>query len=156
MESPGFEVTDEMVNVFGRAWAEADSAGTYTGTEGERRRAGLQAVLDMVNQPAEDGSCPMCSCPAPHSALWTVDEVATHFRVSNMTVYRMCHEGVLSAIRVGRSFRIPISEIARLARGAEALAPHEPSPPPGHVVDVIGEAGKTIPGYATSRKWWNE
>ena len=123
MASPGFEVTDEMIAEFGRAWAEADESGSYTGTEGERRRAGLQAVLDLVNQPAEDGSCPMCACPAPHQSLWTVEEVAIHFRVSKMTVYRMCNDGTLKALRVGRSFRIPQAEIVAVGRGTEALAP---------------------------------
>ncbi|ARH94963.1 helix-turn-helix domain-containing protein [Streptomyces sp. MOE7] len=37
----------------------------------------------------------------------TVAEVATVMRVSKMTVYRLVHEGVLPAIRVGRSFRMP-------------------------------------------------
>ena len=37
----------------------------------------------------------------------TVAEVATIMRVSKMTVYRLVHSGDLSAIRVGRSFRVP-------------------------------------------------
>ncbi|MEV2278727.1 helix-turn-helix domain-containing protein [Nocardiopsis sp. NPDC049922] len=37
----------------------------------------------------------------------TVAEVATIMRVSKMTVYRMVHSGVLPAIRVGRSYRVP-------------------------------------------------
>ena len=36
-----------------------------------------------------------------------VAEVATIMRVSKMTVYRMVHSGVLPAIRVGRSYRVP-------------------------------------------------
>lgn len=42
----------------------------------------------------------------------TVAEVAEMMRVSNMTVYRMVHAGDLPAIRFGRSFRIPESEVA--------------------------------------------
>jgi len=37
----------------------------------------------------------------------TVAEVAAVMRVSKMTVYRLVHSGELSAIRVGRSFRVP-------------------------------------------------
>ena len=37
----------------------------------------------------------------------TVAEVATAMRVSKMTVYRLVHSGVLPAVRVGRSFRVP-------------------------------------------------
>jgi excisionase family DNA binding protein len=37
----------------------------------------------------------------------TVAEVATLMRVSRMTVYRLVHNGVLPAVRVGRSFRVP-------------------------------------------------
>lgn len=37
----------------------------------------------------------------------TVAEVATLMRVSKMTVYRLVHAGELTAVRVGRSFRVP-------------------------------------------------
>jgi excisionase family DNA binding protein len=37
----------------------------------------------------------------------TVAEVAALMRVSRMTVYRLVHSGELSAVRVGRSFRVP-------------------------------------------------
>ena len=37
----------------------------------------------------------------------TVAEVATVMRVSKMTVYRLVHSGDLTAVRVGRSFRVP-------------------------------------------------
>lgn len=37
----------------------------------------------------------------------TVAEVATLLRVSKMTVYRLLHSGDLTAVRVGRSFRVP-------------------------------------------------
>ena len=41
----------------------------------------------------------------------TVAEVAAWMRVSKMTVYRMVHSGELSAVRVGRSFRIPAAAV---------------------------------------------
>ncbi len=37
----------------------------------------------------------------------TVAEVAALMRVSKMTVYRLVHNEELSAVRVGRSFRVP-------------------------------------------------
>jgi DNA binding domain, excisionase family len=37
----------------------------------------------------------------------TVAEVAEFMRVSKMTVYRLVHSGELTAVRVGRSFRVP-------------------------------------------------
>jgi excisionase family DNA binding protein len=36
-----------------------------------------------------------------------VAEVAALMRVSKMTVYRLVHGGDLTAVRVGRSFRVP-------------------------------------------------
>ena len=41
----------------------------------------------------------------------TVAEVATTMRVSNMTVYRLIHNGDLPAIRVGRSFRVAEEDV---------------------------------------------
>lgn len=45
--------------------------------------------------------------PAGEVTFLTVAEVAAMMRVSKMTVYRMVHAGELSAVRVGRSFRVP-------------------------------------------------
>ena len=52
----------------------------------------------------------------PDSALsevrfLTVAEVASLMRVSKMTVYRLVHSGELTAVRVGRSFRVPESAV---------------------------------------------
>ncbi|NUS72198.1 MAG: helix-turn-helix domain-containing protein [Corynebacteriales bacterium] len=41
----------------------------------------------------------------------TVAEVARLMRVSKMTVYRLVHAGDLTAVRVGRSFRVPESAV---------------------------------------------
>jgi excisionase family DNA binding protein len=38
--------------------------------------------------------------------LLTVNEVADLLRVSRMTVYRLIKEGQMSALRVGRSYRL--------------------------------------------------
>ena len=40
-------------------------------------------------------------------SLLTVGEVAKVMRVSKMTVYRMVHCGELTALKVGRGYRIP-------------------------------------------------
>ncbi|MFN2545477.1 MAG: helix-turn-helix domain-containing protein [Actinomycetota bacterium] len=45
--------------------------------------------------------------------LLTVGEVAGAMRVSNMTVYRMIKAGQLAAIRVGKNYRIPESDVRR-------------------------------------------
>jgi excisionase family DNA binding protein len=48
----------------------------------------------------------------------TVAEVATVMRVSKMTVYRLVHSGDLSAVRVGRSFRVPEHAVHEYLKGA--------------------------------------
>jgi len=39
-------------------------------------------------------------------------------RVSKMTVYRLVHSGDLTAVRVGRSFRVPENAVHSYLRGA--------------------------------------
>ncbi len=48
----------------------------------------------------------------------TVAEVAELMRVSKMTVYRLVHSGELTAVRVGRSFRVPEHAVHRYLREA--------------------------------------
>jgi excisionase family DNA binding protein len=48
----------------------------------------------------------------------TVAEVANLMRVSKMTVYRLVHSGELTAVRVGRSFRVPEQAVQEYLRGA--------------------------------------
>jgi excisionase family DNA binding protein len=48
----------------------------------------------------------------------TVAEVAGLMRVSKMTVYRMVHSGELTAVRVGRSFRVPSKAVREYLSGA--------------------------------------
>lgn len=43
----------------------------------------------------------------------TAKEVASRLRVSKMTVSRWCTSGELSAIRIGRMWRIPAEELQR-------------------------------------------
>jgi excisionase family DNA binding protein len=44
-------------------------------------------------------------------AFLTVAETAAVMRVSKMTVYRMCQNGELPAVRVGRGYRIPAKAV---------------------------------------------
>lgn len=46
--------------------------------------------------------------------LYTIAEVAQLMRVSKMTVYRLVHSGDLPAIRVGKSYRIPVSAVEQI------------------------------------------
>ena len=48
----------------------------------------------------------------------TVAEVAALMRVSKMTVYRLVHGGLLPAVRVGRSFRVPEQAVNDYLRDA--------------------------------------
>jgi excisionase family DNA binding protein len=48
----------------------------------------------------------------------TVAEVAALMRVSKMTVYRLVHGNELTAVRVGRSFRVPEHAVHAYLRGA--------------------------------------
>lgn len=45
--------------------------------------------------------------------FYTVAEVARQLRVSNMTVYRLIKSGQLSAVRVGRGYRIRSEDIRK-------------------------------------------
>ena len=45
--------------------------------------------------------------------LMTVSEVADLMRVSNMTVYRLIKSGQLSALRVGKNYRIREADMDR-------------------------------------------
>ncbi|WP_456908045.1 helix-turn-helix domain-containing protein [Geodermatophilus sp. SYSU D00703] len=69
------------------------------------------AAMARPIAPAHPAAMPVGrpTVPAPRSAVTflTVAEVASMMRVSKMTVYRLVHAGELSAVRVGRSFRVP-------------------------------------------------
>ena len=58
--------------------------------------------------------------PAQRAAVTflTVAAVASMMRVSKMTVYRLVHAGELSAVRVGRSFRVPERAVQEYLRDA--------------------------------------
>jgi excisionase family DNA binding protein len=52
----------------------------------------------------------MANAPA-RSRFLTVSEVADLLRVSTMTVYRLIKAGELSAVRIGKSYRVEESAI---------------------------------------------
>jgi excisionase family DNA binding protein len=56
------------------------------------------------------------------SQFLTVGEVARVLRVSNMTVYRLINSGQLTAVRVGKSYRLREEDVDRYlaARFTEA------------------------------------
>ena len=86
----------------------------------------MPATVDGLPPPAVragDGTVTMAGSPhvegrLPDVRFLTVAEVATLMRVSKMTVYRLVHSGELSAVRVGRSFRVPEHAVHAYLRGA--------------------------------------
>ena len=67
-----------------------------------------------------ESRCTMMNTPGDHAdpKFLTVAEVAAMMRVSKMTVYRLVHAGELSAVRVGRSFRVPERAVQDYLRDA--------------------------------------
>ncbi len=80
------------------------------------------ATMARPIAPAHPAAMPVGrpAVPAPRSAVpfLTVAEVASMMRVSKMTVYRLVHAGELSALRVGRSFRVPERAVQDYLRDA--------------------------------------
>lgn len=62
----------------------------------------------MISRPSGTAAGP---APSPVMTFMTVAEVGARLRVSKMTVYRLIHGGELVALRVGRSFRIPVTAL---------------------------------------------
>ncbi len=56
--------------------------------------------------------------------LLTVQEVATYLRVSRVTVWRWCQQGVIPAYRVGRVWRINRDNLLHLGHS------QQPTPDP--------------------------
>lgn len=48
--------------------------------------------------------------------MLTVVEVATYLRISRVTVWRWCKQGIIPAIRVGRGWRIHRDDLSHLSR----------------------------------------
>ena len=46
--------------------------------------------------------------------LMTVQEVATYFRVSRVTVWRWCQKGLIPAFQIGRNWRVRRTDLLNL------------------------------------------
>ena len=69
--------------------------------------------MNPVTTEPQDAAAATAERPLESDQLHTVGEVARVMRVSNMTVYRMIKAGDLAAIRVGKNYRIPESDVRR-------------------------------------------
>ena len=49
-----------------------------------------------------------------HNELLTVAEVAAHLRLSRVTVWRWCQQGIIPSFRIGRNWRIQREDLLRL------------------------------------------
>jgi len=58
--------------------------------------------------------------------LWTVKEVATYLRIGRVTVWRWCQQGIIPAVRMGRSWRIRRDDVIAFV-GKSNWAPSDPS-----------------------------
>ena len=52
--------------------------------------------------------------------LMTVAEVADYFRVSRVTVWRWCQDGIIPAFRIGRNWRIRYGDLVDLEEGLKS------------------------------------
>jgi len=71
-----------------------------------------------ASEPADQTGVRPVDSPLAEVKFLTVAEVAGVMRVSKMTVYRMVHSGDLTAVRVGRSFRVPEKAVHDYLRAA--------------------------------------
>jgi excisionase family DNA binding protein len=55
--------------------------------------------------------------------LVTVREAASFLRISARTVYRLIESGEMGAVRIGKQWRIPVSELPGHNDGLAAAAP---------------------------------
>jgi excisionase family DNA binding protein len=76
------------------------------------------AVRSVTGHPMAAGPGLQRPAPRPAVSFLTVSEVAAIMRVSKMTVYRLVHGGDLTAVRVGRSFRVPGPAVRDYLAGA--------------------------------------
>lgn len=64
----------------------------------------------------------------------TVPEVAGRLRVSGATVRRWCADGTLSAVKIGRSYRIESTQLAALVETSRTSTPLVLAVPAGQVI----------------------
>jgi excisionase family DNA binding protein len=65
-----------------------------------------------------------------HRELLTVQEVADHLRVSRVTVWRWCQQGILPAFQIGRSWRIHRDKLLELQEGPDVEDDDPETEPP--------------------------
>ncbi len=58
--------------------------------------------------------------------ILTIDEVADYLKLSRTTVWRLCTEGKLHAVKIGRSWRVDRAEIERVLGRRPPLCDPEP------------------------------
>ena len=54
--------------------------------------------------------------------LLTVKEAACYLRVSRVTAWRWCQQGIIPAFRIGRSWRIPRDALLKLQATSDELS----------------------------------
>jgi excisionase family DNA binding protein len=89
----------------------------------------------MSNQNEGDGM---------QNELMTVQEVADYLRVSRVTAWRWCQEGIIPAFRIGRIWRIRRDKLLELEevtdsdhRGSHAEEPRDSNPPRSEDSSVV-------------------
>lgn len=60
--------------------------------------------------------------------MYTVQEIAKHFRISRQAVYDWIHDGKLRAVRIGERVRVPESALRDFVRPIEPGEPLEDKP----------------------------
>jgi excisionase family DNA binding protein len=91
---------------------------TRPATGSSRSPAARPAPATVPPDAAAPEPVPSRDGPLAQVRFLTVAEVAALMRVSKMTVYRLVHSGELTAVRVGRSFRVPEKAVHEYLRDA--------------------------------------
>lgn len=82
-------------------------------------RRGDREVRMPGHQPDGEERRASADRPLSEAKFLTVSEAAALMRISKMTVYRLVHDGVLPAIRVGRSFRVAEEAVLEYLRESQ-------------------------------------
>ena len=58
--------------------------------------------------------------------FYTPEQLAELLQVSKPAIYKWAHEGRIKAVRIGRTVRIPATEVERLLQGSDKPAEEQP------------------------------
>ena len=58
--------------------------------------------------------------------FYTPEQLAELLQVSKPAIYKWAQEGRIKAVRIGRTVRIPATEVERLLRGSDQTAEEQP------------------------------